>query len=80
MTAWGQARHRQAGRASLYVRSTPKTDRKFNALAPVASGLTHAPQQTTARLQCLLDHLVGQREQPVGDFEAEQGWWGSAIG
>jgi hypothetical protein len=45
-TALGQARQ---GRASLYVRSTPKTDRKFN-----ACGLSERPKAAI---------LVGEAEQ-----------------
>jgi hypothetical protein len=37
-----------------------------------ANSRTHAAQQTTQMIASLFDHVVGQCQQLVGDFEAER--------
>jgi hypothetical protein len=64
MTAPGQIRQ-SWGDASIHVRNTANTDHKFNASLSVASC-----QEPT--FDSSFNHLVGEREQLIWNFEAER--------
>jgi hypothetical protein len=61
------------GCAGMQRQLSPAADKpSYAPWAVVCHFRTHAPQQRRGWAKDLLDHLVGQRKQLVGDFEAER--------